>query len=223
MALIVRVRLMPSWRPLLRLAANLLIIAGASVVAVWVWALLDGMVYQHVQQTHFAEATGGVDLQFETRPQVFLVPPLLRPAALVKPDPLVLGKLEIPSVGLSVMVREGVDAASLRKAVGHLSSSALPGEAGNFVLLGHRDTFFRPLRNIARGDTIAMRTVQGSYAYVVESIQVVEPDFSLRADDRSAPVATLITCFPFGYTGPAPRRFVVRARLQVSSGLEKGQ
>jgi sortase A len=214
---------MPSWRPLLRLAANLSIIAGVSVAAVWVWALLDGMVYQHVQETHFVEATGDVDLQSETRPQVFLVPPLLRPATLVKADPLVLGKLEIPSVGLSVMVREGVDAASLRKAVGHLSSSVLPGEAGNFVLLGHRDTFFRPLRNIARGDLIAMRTMQGSYAYVVESIQVVEPAFSVRADDGSASVATLITCFPFGYTGPAPRRFVVRARLRTSDGLEKRQ
>jgi sortase A len=114
---------------------------------------------------------------------------------------------------MNVMVREGVDATSLRKAAGHLPSSALPGETGNFVVLGHRDTFFRPLRGIAQGDPIRVRTRSGSFQYVVDSIQVVEPEQSLEFPrDMPAASITLITCFPFDYVGPAPRRFVVRAR-----------
>ena len=112
------------------------------------------------------------------------------------------------------MVREGVDEASLRKAAGHLPSSALPGEGGNAVFLGHRDTFFRPLRAIAQGDSIEVRTRSGSFGYVVDSIQIVAPEDSLAFEqDASAKSMTLITCFPFDYVGPAPRRFVVRARM----------
>jgi sortase A len=112
------------------------------------------------------------------------------------------------------MVREGVDTASLRKAVGHLPSSPLPGEAGNVVVLGHRDTFFRPLRGIAQGDPIRVKTRSGSFQYIVDSIQVVPPEQSLAfKEDISAKSLTLITCFPFDHVGPAPRRFVVRARM----------
>lgn len=141
---------------------------------------------------------------------------------LPKPDPLLLGRLEIPSIQLTVMVREGVDTASLRKAAGHLPSSPLPGELGNVVVLGHRDTFFRPLRRIAQGDGIRVKTRSGSFQYVVDSIQVVPPEQSLDfTEDRSAESMTLITCFPFDYVGPAPRRFVVRARMLSDSSSSK--
>ena len=112
------------------------------------------------------------------------------------------------------MVREGVDTTSLRKAAGHLPSSALPGQAGNVVVLGHRDTFFRPLRGIAQGDPIRVKTTSGSFQYVVDLIQVVAPEHSLTfQENMPAKSLTLITCFPFDYVGPAPRRFVVRARM----------
>jgi len=130
---------------------------------------------------------------------------------------LLLGRLEIPSIRLDVMVREGVDATSLRKAAGHLPSSALPGEGGNVVLLGHRDTFFRSLRRIAQGDPIHVRTPSGSFQYIVDLIQVVVPEHSLTFTDVPAKSITLITCFPFDYVGPAPRRFVVRARMADSA------
>ncbi|MGH9648237.1 MAG: class D sortase [Bryobacteraceae bacterium] len=134
--------------------------------------------------------------------------------ALPKRDPLLLGRIEIPSVQLTVMMREGVDVTSLRKAVGHLPSSALPGQAGNVVVLGHRDTFFRPLRGIAQGDPIRVKTRRGSFQYLVDLIQVVPPEQSLSfQENMPAKSITLITCFPFDYVGPAPRRFVVRARM----------
>lgn len=82
------------------------------------------------------------------------------------------------------------------------------------VVLGHRDTFFRPLRGIAQGDPIRVKTRSGSFQYTVDSIQVVPPDESLSFEQYiSAKSLTLITCFPFDYIGPAPRRFVVRARM----------
>jgi sortase A len=131
---------------------------------------------------------------------------------------LLLGRLEIPSIQLTAMVREGVDTTSLRKAVGHLPSSPLPGEAWNVVVLGHRDTFFRPLRGIAQGDPIRVQTRSGSFQYIVDCIQVVPSDESLSfKQDISAKSLTLITCFLFDYIGPAPRRFVVRARMAPRS------
>jgi sortase A len=116
------------------------------------------------------------------------------------------------------MVREGIDTTTLLKAVGHLPSSALPGSEGNLVLLGHRDTFFRPLRNIARGDSIYIRTREHSFTYQVESLEVVAPDSVSLAQSDSGPMATLITCFPFEYIGHASRRFLVRARLASGRG-----
>jgi sortase A len=216
--MVLRVRLQPSWKLFLRVTADLLIVLGVAGVLVWLWGLSDGFVYQYSQSIQFSkEATGG-DVKIAENPVIPAASPQpgvsrwLAPA-LPKRDPMLLGRLEIPSIQLTVMMREGVDATSLRKAVGHLPSSALPGEAGNVVVLGHRDTFFRPLRGIAQGDPIRVRTHSGSFDYVVDSIQVVAPEQSLALRNASAKSITLITCFPFDYVGPAPRRFVVRASL----------
>jgi len=84
------------------------------------------------------------------------------------------------------------------------------------LLLGHRDTFFRPLRGITQGDPIRVKTRNGSFRYVVDLIQVVPPEQSLTFQEAMpAKSLTLITCFPFDYVGPAPRRFVVRARIRA--------
>jgi LPXTG-site transpeptidase (sortase) family protein len=196
-------------------------------VLVWLWGLSDGAVYQYAQGVRFSREAGGGDFRIAGSagiPEVSPLPGVSRflAPALPKRDPLLLGRLEIPSVQLTVMVREGVDTTSLRKAAGHLPSSALPGEPGNVVLLGHRDTFFRPLRGIAQGDPIRVKTRSGSFQYVVDSIQVVPPEQSLAfKEDMSAESMTLITCLPFDYVGPAPRRFVVRARMLSNMNSSK--
>jgi len=110
------------------------------------------------------------------------------------------------------MVVQGDSPANLRRAVGHLSKSALPGEWGNVALAGHRDTFFRPLRNIRLGDEIRFTTSVRSFEYVVESIEVVAPTDIRVLETSTGHELTLLTCFPFYYVGPAPKRFVVRAR-----------
>jgi sortase A len=100
--------------------------------------------------------------------------------------------------------------------VGHIPGTALPGEDGNIVLAAHRDTFFRPLRNIQKGDEIALTTWNGAFRYRVESIQVVGPDDVGVLQPTSLPTLTLVTCYPFYFVGSAPKRFIVRAGLIAS-------
>jgi sortase A len=123
----------------------------------------------------------------------------------------VVGRLEIPRLGVSVMVVEGVDDSDLKRAVGHIPGTALPGESGNVGIAGHRDTFFRPLRSIQRDDTITVSSLQGAYRYRVVSTNVVSPKDVQVLDPTGRASLTLVTCFPFEYVGSAPKRFIVHA------------
>jgi len=123
-----------------------------------------------------------------------------------------IGRVEIPRLHLSVVVMEGDDDATLARAVGHVPGTALPWESGNAVLAGHRDTFFRPLRNLRDGDEIRVTTIRGTFPYRVISTEIVEPDdVSVLAPTASRSL-TLVTCYPFLYVGRAPQRFIVHAR-----------
>jgi sortase A len=124
----------------------------------------------------------------------------------------VIGQMQVPRLGLSVMVVQGDSPASLRHAVGHLPKSALPGEWGNVAVAGHRDTYFRPMRGIHLGDEIRFKTLEQNFEYVVESIEVVAPSDVQVLEPFTGHDLTFITCFPFYYVGPAPKRFIVRAR-----------
>ena len=127
----------------------------------------------------------------------------------------VIGRLEIPRLNLSVMVREGADEGTLSRAVGHIPGTALPGKMGNVGLAGHRDTFFRALRNIREDDAIEFETTHGAYRYVVKSTKIVTPrDVSVLAASGGENL-TLVTCYPFYYVGPAPDRFIVRAERVI--------
>ena len=123
----------------------------------------------------------------------------------------VLGRIVIPRLGLSVVVAEGVDNATLRRAVGHIPGTALPGQPGNIGLSGHRDTFFRPLRNIQQHDLITLTTLLGEYRYRVISINVTGPSDVSVLDPGGNQILTLVTCYPFHFVGSAPHRFIVRA------------
>jgi sortase A len=125
-------------------------------------------------------------------------------------DPI--GLLEIPSAGISEIVAEGTDVLTLRRGVGHIVGTARPGEPGNVGLAGHRDTVFRGLRKLRRADRIVLVTAGGSFEYAVEALQTVGPERTDVLDAGSHPTLTLVTCYPFDFIGPAPLRFVVRAR-----------
>ena len=122
-----------------------------------------------------------------------------------------LGILEIPRLRLSSVVVEGDDATSLLVAAGHLPDTPLPWQAGNSVVAGHRDTDFRPLRAVRPGDVIRFLTADASFEYVVRETRIVSPTDVSVLQPGSRSMLTLVTCYPFGYVGPAPRRFVVRA------------
>jgi sortase A len=123
-----------------------------------------------------------------------------------------IARLAIPRLELEAVVAEGTAPTILRRAIGRLASSDVPGGPGNIALAAHRDTFFRPLEGIERGDLVVLESAAGRDSYVVEWISVVEPEEVAVAGSTSYPALTLITCYPFRYVGTAPRRFVVRAR-----------
>ena len=122
-----------------------------------------------------------------------------------------IGRLEIPRLGLSVMLMEGDDTKTLRRAVGHIPGTPLPGQLGNIALSGHRDTYFRPLRNIRDDDVIVITTLHGVYRYRVMSTQIVAPDDIAVLNASQGEILTLVTCYPFYFVGAAPDRFIVRA------------
>jgi sortase A len=124
-----------------------------------------------------------------------------------------VGRLEIPTVGLSVMVLEGTAGQVLTEGVGHIEGTAFPGQAGNSGVAGHRDTFFRALKDIGAQDIITFATLNGTFRYRVEETRVVYPSAVSVLDNSREPTLTLVTCFPFYYVGEAPKRFIVKARL----------
>lgn len=123
----------------------------------------------------------------------------------------VIGRLEIPRLKLAVMVREGADEGTLSRAVGHIPGTALPGTIGNVGLAGHRDTFFRALRNIRADDIIEVQTTAGTYRYAVKSTRIVTPRDVSVLQASGGETLTLVTCYPFYYVGSAPKRFIVHA------------
>ncbi len=123
-----------------------------------------------------------------------------------------LARLEIPAIALSALVVDGVDSQTLRRAVGRFPASSRPGEPGDVALAGHRDTDFRGLEQIVRGDRLLLQTLDGDFHYEVESIRIVEPQRVDVLAPADHPTLTLVTCYPFRYVGPAPLRYVVRAR-----------
>jgi sortase A len=178
---------------LLQAAFSLL---AAVMLIYWGLSVLERTRYQ-------TQAQGALDNAFEAGNR--------KTSTLSPPD--WLGRLEIPRFDLSVMVREGSDDAALELGVGHIPGTALPGEPGNAALAGHRDAFFRALRGIQPGDEIQWTSLQGSARYLVESTRIVDPSQTDVLGPTKESRLTLVTCYPFGYIGPAPKRFIVQARL----------
>jgi len=189
-----------------RLLEKLLYGIGLSLLAVYGLAQLDAGVYETVQIERLAS------LLEAQRPAPS---PQARLASRTRAEAGksgLIGQIEIERLGISAIVSEGTDGRTLRRAVGHLRETAFPGETGNVALAGHRDSVFRALRDVETGDRIRITTPDGTFDYEVDWAAVVEPyQIEVVRPTRDATL-TLVTCHPFDYIGPAPRRFVVRAR-----------
>lgn len=122
-----------------------------------------------------------------------------------------IGELDVPRLQLSAVVIEGDDDASLKVAAGHLPDTPLPWEGGNTAFAAHRDTYFRPLKDIKPGDIVRLSTLHGTFTYRVSQTMIANPDDLSVLNATERPALTLITCYPFTYVGHAPKRFVVRA------------
>jgi len=123
-----------------------------------------------------------------------------------------LAELEIPRLRMSVVVFEGADESILRIGAGHIPGTALPGGRGNVGITAHRDTFFRPLRNIHPNDSIQLTTPAGVAEYVVTKTEIVRPTEMEVLANAPGRDLTLVTCYPFSFVGRAPERFIVFAR-----------
>jgi sortase A len=121
--------------------------------------------------------------------------------------------LEISKVQLQAPVFDGTDDLTLNRGVGRIMSTAQPGTFGNIGIAGHRDGFFRRLKDIAVGDAIDLVTTRGRVTYIVDQLEIVSPSDVSVLQSQSVPSLTLITCYPFYFVGDAPQRFIVRASM----------
>jgi sortase A len=123
----------------------------------------------------------------------------------------VIGRITVPRLKLSALAREGADVGTLGTAVGHVPETAMPGDVGNATFAGYRDTFFRNLEGVRKGDEIVVSTASGAHRYVVTTTRVVAPTETTVLAPTTDRTLTLITSYPFDYIGAAPERFIVRA------------
>ena len=203
----------PAGGGFLRRAEQCLWITAVGLLSCWTGLFLEARIYQAYRGREFDRAIQA------GRATTTPAPPRER-APFQTGD--VVGRLEIPSLEMSAIILEGSDARTLRLGVGRVPGSAYPGQAGNIVLGGHRDTFFRPLRQIRPGAAVQLVTLHGTYRYIVRWTAVVSPDDTAVLKETAEPSLTLVTCYPFHFVGPAPERFVVRAGLARSVPAGQG-
>ena len=131
----------------------------------------------------------------------------------VKAGPQVVGRVEIPAIGMVTPLLAGDDSMSLSEGAGHIPGTAFPGGLGTVGIAGHRDTHFRLLRKASVGMEVLLVDRTGTYHYRVTSSEIVTPEQVSVLDIQSRPGLALVTCYPFSYIGKAPKRFVVHAVL----------
>jgi sortase A len=130
---------------------------------------------------------------------------------------LPLALLRIPRIALEVPVHEGTGELVLNRAVGSIGGTALPGGEGNIGIAGHRDGYFRGLKELEPGDAIEIVTLARTDTYLVDKISIVDPADVHLLNPSPTPVVTLVTCYPFYHVGKAPRRYILRATLQETT------
>jgi sortase A len=185
----------------LRWSQRLFFITGILALVYVGFTLVDARLYQ-------ASAKRSLENQIQVEKEHAQTQP--KPA-IKKGD--VLGRMDIPRLGISVAVLQGTSSRTLRLGAGHIEGTPLPGETGNSGIAGHRDTFFRQLKDIRKDDEIQLQAATGLFRYHVDWAKVVEPgDTTVLEPSTTENTLTLVTCYPFYFVGPSPKRFVVRAR-----------
>jgi len=192
-------------QPIVRWARRVLLSCGVLTLVYVGLTLVDARAYQEnaeltlEEQIHAQEARGAA------------------PSVLAVKEGDVLGRIEIPKIGLSVVVLEGTTSQTLRRGVGHIEGTAFPGGTGNIGIAGHRDTYFRGLKDIRAKDEIQIQTASGITRYEVDWIQITVPSDVAIVSPSTKFSLTLVTCYPFHFIGAAPERFVVHAHRAIAA------
>ena len=188
------------WRHTIRVLRAVLFLTGVVALTYVGFTLVEARLYQASADEFLIVKT-----RAEKNATVTQVRPTIR-----RGD--VLGRIDIPRLGLSVAVLEGTNTRILRLGAGHIEGTPLPGKPGNSGIAGHRDTFFRSLKDIRKEDRIQLQTATKLVDYEVDWIKIVGPDdISVLQSSGDISTLTLVTCYPFYLVGPAPKRFVVHA------------
>lgn len=187
------------FRIFLRCTQRLFLTTGALAVCYVALTLVHAKLYQEAAQRALKEQTSAQQHH------------KLRLSMTAAKQGVVLGRIEIPRLNVAIAILEGTSAQTLRLGVGHIRGTALPGEPGNSGIAGHRDTFFRSLKDIRTNDEIQIQTATRISRYQVDWVRIVAPDETEVLDQSVASSVTLVTCYPFNMVGAAPERFVVHA------------
>lgn len=195
-------------KSILRWCSTVFLLAGALLLGGYIFLTVQSKIDQARYRAELASLMAKAPALTPTSwpLEAMLPPPVLKTGE-------VLGEIEIPRVGINTIVLEGDNNSVLRHGAGHIPGTAMPNRSGgNVGIAAHRDTYFRPLRFIRPGDKVILKTPTGSYQYRVQTTRVVEPSDVAVLDHTNQPTLTLVTCYPFYYVGPAPHRFIVRAK-----------
>jgi sortase A len=196
----------------LPLAEQLAWSIGIGAAVVWTLVMVSGTVGARAERERFAAlqaasaAVSDPDLRLWSPERV-----RAWQDAQKQESPAPLAMLRIPRLRLDVAVLDGTDEWTLNRAVGLIEETAKPGTDGNIGIAGHRDGFFRGLKDIQAGDVLEIETLERVERYRVERAWIVQPEEVSVLDPTPVPAVTLVTCYPFYFVGPAPQRFIVRA------------
>jgi sortase A len=188
---------------------------GGAALSVWAFSSASGAAGTRQEMDRFAARRAATRLEAGS-PDLSLWSPQRIKAwrnTLEQQSPAPLAVLRIPRIGLEAPVLEGTDEWTLNRAVGHIADTARPGADGNSGIAGHRDSFFRGLKDVGPGDALEIETIEGVELYRIEQTWVVEPDAIWVLDPTESRSVTLVTCYPFYFIGSAPQRYIIRAVL----------
>lgn len=209
----------------LRILQWILIVAGLTLVGFWVGARLSGWFGGKTEIQRFEEAKAEVAVE-STPVHVAEDLSLNLPVdtslwaedrieefqeSLEHDFDAPLAILRIPKIDLEVAVLLGTTELALNRGLGHIAGTPLPGEDGNIGIAGHRDGYFRGLKDVVVGDLIEMETLTGRQNYTITDLFLVDPPDVWVLEPTEIPSITLVTCYPFYYAGSAPQRYIVRA------------
>ncbi len=163
----------------------------------------EGVIDQADDSTKTADVDN-LNLISETKSELYTVRPEIGEE---------VGELYIPKLKATIPIYEGTNEDELEKGVGHFSDSVLPGEKDNSILSGHRDTVFRELGKVGKGDVLIVRTSAGEFKYKINKVRIVEKDDLTVIVPKPTATLTVSTCYPFDYIGAAPKRYILVAHL----------